>query len=177
MNLWKDLPVGNKPPEEVNFIVEMPKGSRNKIELDKDTGLFKLDRVLHKPFCPGWNYGLIPKTFYEDGDAADGILIMEEPLSPGTIVSVRPVGLMKMIDSGELDDKLISVAVNDPDFKNVNDIKDLPKKLLDEIKEFYSNYKKPEGKVTEVKGFENAEAAKKFILHAIEMYKEEFGGN
>ncbi len=175
MNLWKDLPVGDNPPEEVNLVIEIPKGSRNKIELEKETGLIKLDRVLHKPFQFKWNYGLIPRTLYEDGDAADGLLIMEEPLPSGSVVSVRPIGLMKFVDSGELDDKLIAVAVKDPDYKKVRDIDELPKKILNEIKYFYNNYKKPEGKKTKVKSFENAQSAKRFILKSIELYRKKFG--
>lgn len=175
MNLWKDLSVGDKPPEEVNLVIEIPKGSRNKIELDKETGLFKLDRVLHKPFRFKWNYGLIPRTLYEDGDAADGIVVTEEPLPTGSIVSVRPIGLMKFVDSGEMDDKLIAVAVKDPDYKKIRDVKELSKKVLDEIKYFYNNYKKPEGKKTEVKSFENAQRAKEFIIKSIDLYRKKFG--
>lgn len=176
-NLWKDLPVGDNPPDEVNLVIEIPKGSRNKIELQKETGVVKLDRVLHKPFRYKWNYGLIPRTFYEDGDAADGILIMSEPMPAGSVVSVRPIGLIRMIDSGEVDDKIISVAVDDPDFKNIRGIEDLPKKALDEIRTFFSKYKIPEGKKTEVKKFENSDAAKRFILKAAELYKKKFGGS
>jgi inorganic pyrophosphatase len=176
VNFWKDIEPGKNPPDEVNLVVEIPKGSRNKIEIEKGDGTIRLDRVLHKPFKFVSNYGFIPQTYYEDGDAADGLLVMEETLPAGTIVSVRPVGLMRFVDSGEQDDKIISVAAKDPDFKEVRDISDLPKDLIDEIKEFYSNYKKPEGKTTEVKGFEGVAAAKEFILKSIQLYKEKFGG-
>lgn len=175
MNLWKDIPAGDNPPEQVNLIIEIPKGFRNKMELDKETGLLMLDRVLHKPFRYKWNYGLIPQTFYEDGDAADGLVVMEDALPAGSIVSVRPIGLMRFMDSGELDDKLISVAIKDPDFKKINDINQLPKKTLNEIKYFFNNYKKAEGKKTEVKSFENSKAAKEFIMKAIELYRKKFG--
>ncbi|MBU5537095.1 MAG: inorganic diphosphatase [Candidatus Aenigmatarchaeota archaeon] len=175
MNLWKDTSIGANPPEEVNLIIEIPKGFRNKIEFDKETGIFKLDRVLHKPFRFKWNYGFIPQTLYEDGDAADGLVIMEESLPPGTVVSVRPIGLMKFVDTGESDDKLITVAVKDPDYKKVLDIKDLNKKTLNEIKYFFNNYKKAEGKKTEVKGLESSVVAKDFIMKSIELYKKKFG--
>lgn len=175
MNLWKDVSIGDNPPEEVNIIIEIPKGSRNKIELEKETGLLKLDRVLHKPFRFEWNYGFIPQTFYEDGDAADALIIMDESMPAGSIVSVRPIGLMKFVDSGELDDKLIAVAAKDPDYKKVKEIKDLPKKVIDKITYFYNNYKKPECKKTQVKSFEDSRAAKEFVLKSVGFYKKKFG--
>lgn len=176
MNLWKDLPPGDNPPEELNLIIEIPKGSNQKIELEKETGEFKLDRVLHKPFRFPYNYGLVPQTFYEDGDAADGFLISNEVSKTGEVIKIRPVGMVRFVDTGEKDDKIIAVKVDDTEFKNVQDISDLPQKVLKDLEEFLANYKKPEGKITEVKGFENAAAAKEFILKSIELYKKKFGG-
>lgn len=176
MNLWKDLPPGDNPPDELNLVVEIPKGSDQKIELEKETGEFKLDRVLHEPFKFPYNYGLIPQTLYEDGDAADGFLISNDVAQTGNVIKIRPVGMVRFIDSGETDDKIIAVKIGDPDFENVRDISDFPEKVLKELEEFLSNYKRPEGKVTEVKGFENTAAAKEFILKSIELYKKKFGG-
>lgn len=173
--MWKDLPTGKNPPEEVNVVVEIVKGSRNKLELDKKTGTIVLDRVLHKPFKYKWDYGFIPQTLSEDGDPADGLIIMEEATFPGVMVPVRPVGIMHMIDGGEQDDKLICVPVKDPDAKEITDIKHLSRNVITEMEHFFSNYKNKEGKKTSVTGFEDASAAKSYIKDAIELYKKKKG--
>lgn len=176
-NMWKDLQTGENPPEEIDVVVEIVKGSRNKLELDKKNGTMRLDRVLHKPFEYKWDYGFIPQTLSDDGDPADGLIIMDQPTFPGVVVPARPIGIMHMIDGGEQDDKLICVAAKDPDSKGVKDISDLPKKALDEMKFFFSNYKKKEGKTTSVSGFEDATVAKRYIKDAIELYKKKSKGN
>lgn len=173
--MWRDLPAGKNPPEEVNVIVEIVKGSRNKLELDKKTGAIMLDRVLHKPFKYKWDYGFIPQTLSEDGDPADGLIIMEEAAFPGVMVPVRPIGIMHMIDSGEQDDKLICVPVKDPDSNGVTDISQLSRSVVTEMNHFFSNYKVKEGKKTSVTGFEGADAAKSYIKAAIELYKKKKG--
>lgn len=174
-NPWKDLPAGKNPPQEVDIIVEITKGSQNKFELDKETGMIKLDRVLHPPWKYKWDYGFVPQTLSGDGDPADGLIIVDQPSFPGAVIPVRPIGLMHMIDQGEQDDKLICVPADDPRTRDVKDIKQLPKKSLDEIKYFFSNYKKKEGKKTSVSGFENAEVARRYIKDAIELYKKKRG--
>jgi len=176
MDLWKDLPVGKNPPEEIFVVVEIPKGSRNKFEFDHDLNVFKLDRVLYSPFYYDWgDYGLIPKTFCEDGDPGDAFVLMERPTFPGCVIEARPIGLLEMVDSGDPDSKIISVPVNDPKYQEVKDIKDLPPHLLKEIEHFFTHYKDLEGKKVEVKSWKGAEEAKKWIKESMELYEEKFG--
>lgn len=172
VDLWKELSAGSNPPEEVNLVVEIPKGSKNKYEYDKELGVIRLDRVLHDPFRYGWDYGLVPKTLAGDGDPADGLVLMDDSTFPGCVIPVRPIGIMHMVDQGEEDEKIIFVALKDPSTKDIKDIRDLPKKTLDEIKEWFSNYKKKENKVVEVSGFDGADKAKAFILQSIELYSK-----
>ena len=172
MNLWKDLAPGPSVPEVVYAVIEIPKGSRNKYEYDKDIEAFALDRVLYSPFHYPGEYGLIPQTLYDDGDPMDIMVLMEQPTFPGCVIETRPIGIMKMIDGDDKDDKILGVPINDPRFKDVNDINDVPKHLLDEIAHFFKEYKRLEGKTTEVLGWENAEKALEAIEHSIELYKE-----
>ena len=141
MNLWHDVPLGEKIPEEMNVIIEIPRGSLNKYEIDKETGLIALDRVSHTAQPFPFDYGFAPQTLWDDGDALDVIVMTTEPLHPGILVRVRPVGLMKMIDSGESDDKIIAVPVDDPRWAEVKTIDDVNKHTLKTMKHFYENYK------------------------------------
>jgi inorganic pyrophosphatase len=172
VNLLRDLEPGKNPPEEIDIVVEIPKGSQNKFEIDKETGIIKLDRVLHDPFKYEWDYGFIPQTLADDGDALDGLIIVGQASFPGIVIPSRPIGVMHMIDSGEGDDKIICVPADDPRSKEIKDISDLPKSDLDKIKKWFENYKKKEGKTVSVSGFENVAAAKKYIKEAIELYKK-----
>jgi len=169
-----EISPGKEVPEVVNAIIEIPMGSRVKYEIDKETGLVKVDRVLYSPFHYPANYGFIPHTWWEDGDPLDVIVFGYEPLYPGVLIEVRPIGLMKMEDSGELDDKVLAVPAKDPRFDDVKDIKDLPQHLLKELEHFFSRYKELQGKETKVLGFEGAEAAKKAVLAGIDKYKKHF---
>ena len=114
MNLWKDLPVGTDSPNSINVIVEIPKGSRNKYEFDKKTGAFRLDRVLYSSIHYPGDYGLIPQTFYDDGDPLDVLVMVNEPTFSGCIIQARPIGLFRMKDRGEPDDKILAVPQQDP---------------------------------------------------------------
>jgi len=172
MNLWKDISPGPSVPEVVYAVIEIPKGSRNKYEYDKDKETFALDRVLYSPFCYPAEYGIIPKTLYDDGDPMDILVLMDQPTFPGCIIESRPIGMMKMIDSGDHDDKILSVPVDDPRCNDIKDIHDVPKHLLDEIAHFFQEYKRLEGKSTEVLGWVNAEEAFKAIEHSIELYND-----
>ena len=169
-----EISPGKNVPEVVNAIIEIPMGSRVKYEVDKETGLIKVDRVLYSPFHYPANYGFIPHTWWEDGDPLDVIVFAYEPLYPGVLVEVRPIGLLKMEDSGELDDKILAVPAKDPRFNEIKDIKDLPQHLLNELEHFFSRYKELQGKETKVLGFEDAEAAKKAVLAGIDKYKKHF---
>jgi inorganic pyrophosphatase len=172
MNLWKDIATGPSAPEILNAVVEIPKGSRNKYEYDKDKEAFALDRVLYSPFHYPAEYGIIPQTLWDDGDPMDILILMDEATFPGCIIETRPIGVMRMIDGGESDDKILGVPVNDPRLKDVKDIQDVPQAFLDEIVHFFQDYKKLEGKVTEVLGWENSQKAMEAVKHSMELYKE-----
>ncbi len=170
MNLLHDIDPGKK--DELNVIVEIPKGSKNKYEIDKQTGLIALDRVSHTSQDFPFDYGFVPKTLWDDGDALDVVLLTTHPLFPGVLVRARPVALMKMIDSGDADDKVIAVPVDDPRFADIKDLADINKHTLKEIEHFYSTYKKLQNKEVEVKGFEGCAAAEAAFERARKMYDE-----
>ena len=172
MNLWKDIPTGPSDPEVIYAVVEIPKGSRNKYEYDKDKESFILDRVLYSPFHYPVEYGLIPQTLWDDGDPMDIMVIMDESTYPGCIIETRPIGVMKMIDGGDSDDKILGVPTNDPRFDDIKDISDLPQAFLNEITHFFQEYKKLEGKTTEILGWENAKKAVESIKYSMNLYKE-----
>ncbi|EKF85987.1 inorganic diphosphatase [Methanobacterium formicicum] len=172
MNLWKDIPTGPSVPQVVYAVIEIPKGSRNKYEYDKDKEAFALDRVLYSPIHYPAEYGIIPKTLWDDGDPMDILVVMEQPTFPGCVIETRIIGVMKMIDGGESDDKILGVPVNDPKFKDVQDISDMPKPFLDEISHFFTEYKRLEKKTTEVLGWENAEKAFEALEHSMELYQK-----
>jgi inorganic pyrophosphatase len=174
MNLWHDVSIGKKVPEELNVIVEIPKGSKNKYEIDKETGLIALDRVAHTTQDFPFDYGFAPQTLWDDGDALDVLLLTTHPLQSGILVRARPVGLMKMIDGGDIDDKVIAVPVDDPRWTHVKDLSDINPHILKEMEHFYSTYKKIQNKEVKVTGFEKKDAAQKAIKRSQELYKKEF---
>lgn len=174
MNLWTEVVPGPNAPEVVYAVIEIPRGSRNKYEYDKDMESFALDRVLYSPFTYPAEYGLIPQTIYDDGDPMDIMVLMDQPTFTGCVIESRPIGLMKMIDGGDADDKVLAVPKDDPRFKDINDISDVPSHLLEEIAHFFKEYKHLEGKSTEVMGWENKEAALAAIQHSIDLYKEKY---
>ncbi len=174
MNLWHDLELGEKAPEEFNVIIEIPKWSKNKYEIDKKTGLIKLDRALKTAQDYPFDYGFAPRTLWEDGDALDVIVFSTYPLATGILVVVRPVGVMRMIDSGEGDDKILAVPTEDPRWNEIKDLDDLNKHSLKEIKHFFETYKEIEGKKVKVTGFEGREKALEAIRKSIELYKRKF---
>lgn len=174
MNLWHDLSLGDKVPEEFNVIIEIPKGSKNKYEVDKKTGLIKLDRAMKSGQDYIFDYGFAPKTLWDDGDPLDVIVLSTFPLLPNILVVVRPVAVMRMIDCGEGDDKIIAVPVEDPRWEEINNLEDLNKHLLKEIKHFFETYKQIEGKKVEVSGFEGKESAVEAVKKSIELYNQKF---
>lgn len=171
MNLWKDIIPGPSVPEVVYAVIEIPKGSRNKYEYDKDLEAFALDRVLYSPFIYCAEYGIIPQTLYDDGDPMDIMVLMEQPTFPGCVIESRPIGIMRMIDGGDQDDKILAVPLQDPHYKDVKDIHDVPPHLLKEIEHFFKEYKTLENKKTEVLGWDNVEKALEAVEHSIELYK------
>jgi len=170
MNLLHDLPAGT--PDEMNVIVEIPRGVKNKYEIDKETGLIKLDRVNHTAQAYPFDYGFVPQTLWDDGDALDVVLLTTEPLFPGLLLTARPVGIMHMIDGGEADEKVIAVPAGDPRFKDIKDIKDVNGHTLKEISHFFATYKQLQSKVVEVGDFEDAAAAKAAFERAVKLYQE-----
>jgi inorganic pyrophosphatase len=169
-NLWHQLDPGPDAPDVIYVIVEIPKGSRNKYEYGKELGAIKLDRVLFSSLHYPGDYGLIPRTFYDDHDPLDVLVMVNEPTFPGCVIEARPIGLFKMLDQGLADDKVLAVPVNDPIFNDYQDIKDIPKHFLKEVAHFFEVYKDLEGKRTKPIGWEPAEVAKAEIKRAIRYY-------
>jgi inorganic pyrophosphatase len=170
INAWRDIPPGSHPPELVTAIIEIPRGSRNKYELDKETGMMKLDRVLYSAVHYPGDYGFIPRTLFEDGDPIDILVRMNEPTFPGCMVEVRPIGVLKMLDKGEPDDKVLAVPVNDPFHSEYFDIADIPQHFLKEVEHFFHIYKDLEGKRVQILGWEKSEVAMQVIMASIERY-------
>lgn len=175
MNLWHGFTPGDAAPEILNVIIECPKGSKNKYEIDKETGLIKMDRAMKTSQDFPFDYGFSPRTLWEDGDALDVVVLSTYPLFPGILVEARPVGVMHMIDCGEGDDKIISVPQNDPRWDIVKDIKDVNPHTLKEIKHFFETYKSIEDKKVVVDGFEGKDKAFEAINKSIKLYAEKYG--
>lgn len=159
-------------PDLFKAIIEIPKGSKTKYELDKETGLIKLDRVLFTSTHYPHNYGFIPLTYCEDGDPLDVLVLCSEKLFPLTTLSVRPIGVLEMIDNGKRDSKIIGVSVDDPFYASYHDMKELPKHMFDEIKNFFDVYKNLEGSTLLTGNVEGAEKAKETIRRCIKLYEE-----
>ncbi len=172
MHAWHDLAPGPRPPEEVTVVVEIPQGSRNKYELDKPTGLFRLDRVLHSAVHYPGDYGFIPRTLSLDGHPCDALVLVMEPSFPGCRIDVRPIGVLRMLDRGEPDEKIVAVPIADPLQRGMFDIADVPAHLLRVIEHFFQIYKELEGGHVEIIGWEKSLAAFETITRSIERYHE-----
>jgi inorganic pyrophosphatase len=157
------LPIGDKAPHRVNAVIEIPKDSVNKYEYDKQLHVFKLDRTLFSPVHYPGDYGFIPCTLGNDGDPLDVLVLVEAPSFPGCLMEVRPIGVLKMIDQGEGDEKILAVVESDPLYKEVNNIDQVFDHTLRGIEHFFAVYKALEKKKTELAGWGNAEAARKII--------------
>ncbi|MBI3088993.1 MAG: inorganic diphosphatase [Candidatus Colwellbacteria bacterium] len=148
----------------INVLIEIPKGSRNKYELDKESGRIKLDRVLHSSVAYPADYGFIPGTQSDDGDALDVVLITRFPTFPGCELQARPIGMIEMVDTGENDEKIVAVPEKDPYFSSWKDMNDIPEGMRNEINEFFATYKNLEpGKHVEIKGWKGAKEAEEII--------------
>jgi inorganic pyrophosphatase len=172
MNLWHDIDPGSE--EKMNVIIEIPKFSKNKYEIDKETGMIALDRVMHSAQDYPFDYGFVPKTLWDDGDALDVLLLTTYPLMPGILVPARPVAILNMIDDGDSDAKVIAVPLKDPRFDQVTDLSSINPHTLKEIEHFFSTYKKVQNKEVETKGFEDAAAAKAAFARSRTLYQEKF---
>jgi len=173
-NLWHDIPAGPHPPEQVTAVIEIPSGSRNKYELDKVTGLLKLDRVLYSAVQYPGDYGFIPGTLAEDGDPLDVLVLINEPTFPGCLITVRPVGVLHMKDRGDPDEKILAVPSEDPYHQEYFDIADLPQHYLKEVEHFFRVYKDLEGKRVEMLGWDKSVAAMSTITDCIARYEAKY---
>lgn len=171
---WRDLPPGPHPPDEITAIIEIPQGSRNKYELDKVTGYFRLDRVLYSAVHYPGDYGFIPRTLHEDNDPLDVLVRINEPTFPGCQISVRPIGVLRLLDRGEPDDKVLAVPSSDPHHEEYFDIADLPQHYLREIEHFFAIYKDLEGKRVEIIGWEKSDVAMRVVEESIVRYAERY---
>jgi inorganic pyrophosphatase len=179
MNLYHDVNLGKDAPNVINAIVEIPKGSHNKYEIDKETGLIALDRANYNAAPYPFDYAFAPQTLWDDGDALDIVIISTYPLHPGVMVAVRPIAIMDMIDSGESDAKIIAVPVDDRRFDHLQDLNDLNKHSLKEYTHFFETYKilksdDPEKHPVTISGIRNKEAAIEAIKQSIEAYKQKY---
>ena len=175
MNLWQDIPSGDKVPEKINVVIEVISGSRDKYEYDLKWETFVLDRVLHSSVVFPVEYGFIPQTWYNDNDPLDIMVMSYEPLEVGCIVKTRSIGVLIMEDEKGEDPKILSVPINDPSFDGIRDIKDVHPHELKEIQEFFETYKRLEPhKWVKFKTWKNADEAKKIIEYSINIYKKKF---
>lgn len=175
MNVWHSIDSRRITKERFFACIEISSGSRNKYELDKETGLLKLDRILYTSTHYPANYGFIPKTYAQDRDPLDVLVLCTESIIPMTLVECKPIGVMHMIDNGQPDDKIIAVCVHDPFYKDYESIKQLPSHVSDEIKHFFTVYKTLEGKETTVENdLDDAEVAKEIIQQSIIRYKGKY---
>jgi inorganic pyrophosphatase len=174
VNLWHDLPLGSSPPEQINVIIEIPSNTRNKYEFDHKRGYIRLDRVLSAALHYPADYGLIPRTLYDDGDPLDVLVIIKEPTFPGCVISVRPIGLFSMEDQGTHDDKILAVPKNDPLYRNHNSLHSVADHFLEEIAHFFRHYKDLEGKRVQANGWQPKEEALQAIIHAHQLYLDAY---
>ena len=174
MNIWHDMDPKQITPKNFAAVIEISKGSRCKYELDKHTGLLRLDRVLYTSTHYPASYGFIPRTFADDGDPLDVLVLCNEPIQPLTLVQVYPIGVMRMLDDGHIDDKIIAVPFTDPNYNSYHSIDELPAHIFDEIMHFFKVYKQLENKQTDIKELYNREEAEKIVREAIDGYVEKF---
>ena len=174
VNIWHDISPKRITPEEFIAVVEISKGSKKKYELDKETGLSILDRILHTSTHYPANYGFIPRTYGDDRDPLDVLVLCSEPLEPLTLVRCYPIGMISMIDSGRNDEKIIAIPVNDSTYNGYTDIKELPPHSFEEMRHFFRVYKNLEGKETAVNEVSGRDSAVATIAAAIESYIENY---
>lgn len=172
MNIWHDIDEKRITENRFEALVEIPKGCKVKYELDKETGLLRMDRVLYTSTVYPSNYGFIPRTLADDGDPLDVLVLCNEPIYPMTLVTCMPIGVIVMTDSGELDEKIIAVPVNDPNYKHYYDIKELPSHVFEEMMHFFEVYKMLEHKSTTVKEMLHKYEAIQIIRKCIARYNE-----
>lgn len=173
-NIWHDISPKRISPTKFMAVIEIPKGCKNKYEMDKETGLLRLDRVLYTSTHYPANYGFIPRTYADDHDPLDVLVLCQENIVPMTLVECKPIGVLKMVDDNSLDEKIIAVPTNDPTYSDYTDISELPSHIFDEISHFFKVYKSLETKETVVNEVDGADEAKKIIEKCIQLYKDNF---
>jgi len=176
MNLWHEISLGDDVPNTINTIIEIPEGSNNKYEIDKKTGLIKLDRANYSSAPYPFDYGFCPQTLWEDNDPLDVVVLTTFPLHPGILVRVRPIAVMEMIDGGESDYKIIGVPAEDKRWEDTQQLEDLNKHKLKEIEHFFKTYKelKGENEIVEIKGVKGKKEAMETIEKSVRLYNEKF---
>jgi len=174
IHAWHDVSPGDKLPREFSAVIEIPSGSSVKYELDKTSGLLRLDRVLYSAVYYPANYGFIPQTFAEDDDPLDVLVLCQEPVVPLTLIEARAIGLMAMTDSGKKDYKVIAVAVRDPEYNSYCEAAEMPRHRLLMLQRFFQDYKQLEGKAVEVDAIQHAAAAYPVIEDAVQRYRKHF---
>ena len=171
---WHGAHYGDNAPLAVNAVIEIPQGSRAKYEVDKPTGLLKLDRVIYSSFHYPINYGFIPQTLGQDGDPLDILVFCSQPIQPLCLVEANVIGNMQMVDQGQVDDKIIAVAAKDPAVNHIKSVKEFPPHIIAELRNFFEQYKVLENKKVIIDNFQDKETAMKVIDAAIVFYKQNF---
>ncbi|AZQ44034.1 inorganic diphosphatase [Nonlabens ponticola] len=171
---WHDISPGDNVPETVTGIIEIPKNTRAKYELDKESGMLILDRVIYSSMYYPTNYGFIPQTYCDDNDPLDILVLSQIEIVPMCLVEAKVIGVMQMMDGGEMDDKIIAVAANDMSVAHFNDVHELPEYWLKEMRNFFEDYKKLENKTVDVEDFQGREKAMEIVQQSIVDYKEKF---
>lgn len=172
---WHGVATGDQAPRTVTAVIEIPQGSRAKYEIDKESGLLKLDRVIYSSFYYPCNYGFIPRTYGDDKDPLDILVITSMPVQALCLMDAKVIGVMRMIDSGDADDKIIAVAANDPSVNYYNNIEQLPRHFFDELRHFFEEYKRLENKSVVVNEFQDKATALQIIEAGIKSYEDNFG--
>ena len=168
MTNYLSLPTGDGAPDEVNAVIEIPRGTTNKYEYDKQLHVFRLDRNLHSPVHYPGDYGFIPSTLSLDGDPLDVLVLVDAPSFPGCLMVVRPIGVLRMVDQGKEDEKILAVGTNNPIFRDVHDYQELYPHLLLEIQHFFTVYKELEAKTTKILGWEDSKRAREIVTESQE---------
>ena len=176
MNIWHDISADRITAERFEALIEIPRGGKAKYELDKETGLLRLDRILYTSTVYPANYGFIPRTLADDGDPLDVLVLCNDSIIPMTLVTCKPIGVIKMIDGGDLDEKIIAVPVTDPNYKDYYDIHELPSHIFEEMMHFFEVYKVLEHKTTTVKEICHAPEAVAIIKKCIKTYEKKYNG-
>ncbi len=171
---WHDIDPGETAPEVLSGVIEIPKGSKVKYELDKATGLLRVDRILYSSVVYPANYGFFPRTLGDDDDPLDLLCLMQEPVAPLSILRVRPIGMLEMVDQGKADEKIVAVHEDDPEYRGFRHVGQLPQHRLAELTRFFEDYKKLEGKEVRVEEMRGPEAARATLRSAMVRYREAY---